>query len=257
MRKELINNQKKILDVYNNQKVIIQQKINNLKSTNITTNKNTKSYDYKKDLETIFNNLRLLSDEIYEITNSIAYKDSINKIYYLYEEDSFIKEYNENKNNENKNNKNKILKTNISQYFANKLNNQTKNKSHYFIKDLLNIYKKNENSNKNDEIKLFFDNLQKMDYDLTYIANTYIDLLDKEGNVKLNSNNITNINSISKKINDQIDAIKTNVNNQGSNSNFNKNNSAKYIDILPYTDIIYMYFVQILLIIYKYPEFTQ
>lgn len=263
LRKELINKQKKILDIYNNQKAEIQKKIDNLKSKNANKSANKKtenqtSYDYKKDLDIIFSNLRLLSEEIDDIRKKIAYKDSINKVFYLYEEDTFIKKYNDHSI--------QITKDNISQYFDNKLNNKLNNKNttlikkkynkpQYFIKDLLNIYKKIDDSDKTDEIKVFFNHLQKMESDLTYTANKYINLCDREGIViRKNQKN----NDFTSKIYTQITSIINDVKQQHMSystvsANNNTQNKQKYIDILPYTDIIYMYFIQILLIIYEYP----
>lgn len=257
LRKELINKQKKILDTYNNQKIEIQKKIDNLKAKNTAKSANKKtenqtSYDYKKDLDTIFSNLRSLSEEIDDITKNIAYKDSINKVFYLYEEDTFIKKYNDIT----------IPKTkdNISEYFDNKLNNKNTvlvkkkyNKPHYFIKDLLNIYKKIDDSDKKDEIKVFFEHLQKIESDLTYSANKYINLCDSEG-LLIPGKNQKN-NDFIAKIDSKIVAIKDDVNQQHTSYSTvsTNNNKGKYIDILPYTDIIYMYFIKILLIIYEYP----
>lgn len=260
LRKELINKQKKILDTYNNQKIEIQKKIDNLKAKNTAklankkTENQTTSYDYKKDLDTIFSNLKLLSEEIDDITKNIAYKDSINKVFYLYEEDTFIKKYDDTTISK--------TKDNISEYFDNKLNNKNTvlvkkkyNKPHYFIKDLLNIYKKFDDSDKKDEIKVFFEHLQKMESDLTYIANKYINLCDSEGLV-IPTKNQKNTDFIDK-IDTKIIAIKDDVNQQHTSYSTvsTNNNKGKYIDILPYTDIIYMYFIKILLIIYEYPYF--
>jgi protein-tyrosine phosphatase len=259
LKKELINKQKKILDTYNNQKIEIQKKIDNLKAKNSDKSANKKienqtSYDYKKDLDTIFSNLKLLSEEIDDITKNIAYKDSINKVFYLYEEDTFIKKYDDISISIPK------TKDNISEYFDNKLNNKNTvlvkkkyNKPHYFIKDLLNIYKKFDDSDKKDEIKVFFENLQKMESDLTYSANKYINLCDSEGLLILVKNKKNNdfIAKLDKQILDIInDVAKQHMSYSTVSTN---NNKGKYIDILPYTDIIYMYFIKILLIIYKYP----
>lgn len=260
LRKELINNQKKILDIYNNQKIEIQKKIDNLRDKNISKNsdksankktENQTSYDYIKDLDTIFSNLKLLSKEIDDITKNIEYKDSINKVFYLFEEDTFIKYI--------KIATPPINKDYISEYFDNKLNNKNTvlvkkkyNKPHYFIKDLLNIYKNFDDSDKKDEIKVFFEHLQKMESDLTYTANKYINLCDSEGLVIPGKNQKNN--DFIAKIDKQIKAIEDDVTNQHK-SYSTVNTNKKYINILPYTDIIYMYFIEILLIIYKYPYF--
>jgi hypothetical protein len=55
------------------------------------------------------------------------------------------------------------------------------------------------------------------------------------------------------KIDSQIEAIKNDVKKQHTviQSTLNTSNNEKYIDILPYTDIIYMYFILLLLIIYQ------
>jgi hypothetical protein len=189
------------------------------------------SYDYKKDLDIIFSNLKLLSEEIDDITKNIAYKDSINKVFYLYEEDTFIKKYDDTKI--------PITKDNISEYFDNKLNNKNTvlvkkkyNKPHYFIIDLLNIYKKFDDSDKTAEIKVFFEHLQKMESDLTYSGNKYINLRDSEGLV-IPTKNQKNTDFIDK-INKQINAINDDVTKQHmSYSTFSTNNNkGKYIDII-------------------------
>jgi len=203
-------------------------------------------------LDTIFSNLKLLSDEIYNITKNIAYKDSINKVFYLYQEDTFIKKYDDTTI--------PITKDNISEYFDNKFNikntllvKKKYNKPHYFIKDLLNIYKSFDDNDKTNEIKVFFDYLQKIESDLTYTANKYINLCDSEGLV-IPAKNQKNNNFIAK-LDKQIIDIKADVDKQHMSYSTvsTNNNKGKYIDILPYTDIIYMYFIKILLIIYKYP----
>ena len=251
LRKELITKQKNLLDIYNKQKLEIQKKIDNLKTKNITKKtENETSYDYKKDLDIIFSNLRLLSEEIDDITKKIAYKDSINKVFYLCQEDTFIKKY--------INRSILMTKDDLNQYFDNKLNNKNTvlvkkkyNKPHYFIKDLLNIYKKFDDSDKTDEIKVFFDYLQKMESDLTYTANKYINLYNNKGIIITMNQKTSDFTS---KIYEQIKAITDDVKRQHiSYSTVSANNNKKYIDILPYTDIIYMYFIYILLIIYAYP----
>jgi hypothetical protein len=123
LRKELINKEKKILEFYNNQKIEIQQKIDNLKTKNIDKSANKKtenqtSYDYKKDLDSIFSNLKLLSEQIDDITKKIAYKDSINKLFYLYQQDTFIEKYYDYLSS------GKTLKDITIEYFDNKLNNK-------------------------------------------------------------------------------------------------------------------------------------
>ena len=168
----------------------------------------------------IFNSIIDMAKKYQSAVDNIKLSNQPNKLYYYYNEDTKFIELLANETLQNKSIKNKV-----SIYFAN-------NKTNNFIEYLTNneIIKNNK----------FFENYM----------NNYNALTEKIKNLldKINNGELKKIES-SPKINDELKNKKEKIIKSCTNRNINLTKKGKYTVILPYTDVLFLYFIDLLIII--------
>ena len=215
----------------------IKEKINKLELESSSKSINTINKDLKDNFNKEFDNIITLSKEYETVIQNKNYKKTNNKLLNYYNRNNiFIEIINKIKNektNERNPNSNKKITNELSNYFYN---------NDSFI-DKLNIFSKDF---KDENVKLFFKQYQEF-YNI--LKNKKIKLLLNKinnGIIKYNDSNNNNfIKGIKPKI-EYYDKIK----NYGepSNNEF-KDKKGKYTQVLPYTDIMFLYFIDLLIII--------
>jgi len=238
--------------------------------------------------QSFMNCITQVSDIIITINieiEKIEYKKNKNKLYFLLNIDNEFNKFINNIINLNKKNSNINLldiTSNISKYFSNLKNNNnnfiSQLNQHNFLKDLGEV-----KSDKYESLKSFSDEYQKYCNELITKIKTILNNINKNKLVLIKDYNITNstnsnntiiketfIKIISIKINkiNLINSNKNGTNKNGTNKNgtnkngtnknginnngIDKNNTNKKGNItlvLPYTDIMFEYLLQLLLII--------
>ena len=189
--------------------------------------------DIKREFNTIFDNTIILTEKLEERINYFDYNKSSNKIYHLY-----------------KNNNKELINYVNNLSTLNKLNNLNKLSKYLsetpdnFIDSILNEIK-DKNTNQLDP---FLEQFKEYDKKLKDKLNYYLDKINnnqlKIKKVDL-SNNFNKIISKKKKLKDVINRrINTHI-----NTPINNIKKGKYTVIIPYTDILLLYFIDMLIVI--------
>lgn len=255
------NNEKSLLDKEKTTleaiKTEITSKISILKGSiknNEIKSINKEQEEYNKSLDTIYNFASQYEDKI----RKISFNKSINRITYSYDKnEKFIVFINEIKKITDKTTKENIDKITL------KINKYYADNNDIFISKINEIVSQLNN----DEAKPFFEQYQKLYLELIKKINTILDKISNQLlNIntklfKLNTGTLTNTNTIKNVV---IDAfkdkiIKSKVDNQNKiTKNGNNYNSAlgkneivkgKFTEILIYTDNLFYYFLDLLIII--------
>lgn len=220
---------------------LIKTRIDDLKNKNKNTNS---SSDLKTSSNEEFNSIIDLSKKYIINIEKKGYNNSINKIYNIYQKNKYFikitKGINENKNKkttENNNNEKIPLINILSKYFSN---------NDLFINELKLLIFSKEFSD--DNVSQFF----KQYEEFYNIINRKIKTLLNKINTKIlkyNENQQENKNKkiFIKKIDKKKEYIKK-FDDLINPPDF-KNKSGKYIQVIPYTDVMFIYFINLLMII--------
>ena len=208
-----------------------------------------------------FNNLIQLTNNLSEINKKIQYKKSNNKISTLLDNDMLSKISLISKNTlNNNNNKNQaIFIKKITNYYTIKeskksITNKNSSKIYIFMNSLLEEYNKIKDT-KNTTVELFFQFIIKIDDELTKSIMKLLDKINQQKLKKINNSSreskIQYLNTLSSK----IKALKLKIITSGVQTSQNRINSAKQKSeskikrILAYTDVIKLYFSNIIYLI--------
>lgn len=207
-----------------------------------------------------FNNLIQLTNNLSEINKKIQYKKSNNKISTLLDNDmlSKISLISKNALNNNNNKRQAIFIKKITNYYTIKeskksTTNKNSSKIYIFMNSLLEEYNKIKDT-KNTTVELFFQFIIKIDDELTKSIMKLLDKINQQKLKKINNYNepkIQYLNTLSNKIKE----LRQQINTSGEQTSQNKINSAKQKSeskikrILAYTDVIKLYFSNIIYLI--------
>ena len=255
---------KYIFDMYNEIKENLENISTSIKEEKSKLSINSKS-ESNKDLKDKFNNefnsIIIISKQYEFVIDSKNYKKMNNKLLNYYNKNyNFIKIINDIKNNKNNkntsgntNNKNTSGNTNNKKINRIKVNANSNKKitnelSNYFSANDLFIDKLNPIFSKDfkDENVLSFFKQYKEFYNI--LKNKKIQLLLNKintGMIKYNNSSDDFINGIKTKI-EYYNKIKISA--EPSKNEF-KDKKGKYTQVLPYTDIMFLYFIDLLIII--------
>ena len=216
---------------------LIKEKINKLELESSSKSINSINKDLKDNFNKEFDNIIIISKKYETIIQSKNYKKTNNKLLNYYNRNNiFIEIINKIKKRNEKNvtNSNKKITDELSNYFYN---------NDSFIDKLNPIFSKDF---KDENVSLFFKQYQEF-YNI--LKNKKIKLLINKinnGIIKYNDLNNNNfINGIQTKI-DYYNKIKES--GEPSKNEF-KEKKGKYTQVLPYTDIMFLYFIGLLIII--------
>jgi hypothetical protein len=255
--KEYDNMQKNIIniiisnigtDINNNTKQSYFNTINT-RIKNIDTEKN----ENEKDL--IKNNCNIEFDMLDKILKNIDNKLSIiefnkidNKLYFFYKKDDIYKLYNNYFNDMTKSKKNadNLLTISNSNKYNNFMNTILKELNKYFIENKEDFFKKIQeifNNNNNNNLISFLDQYKKYKDELIFKINDLLDKInDDKLKLNLNNKNIPKFIPLIKKKQDRIKKILDHVNDK-------IDTKGKYTVIIPSTDVLFLYIINLLIII--------
>ena len=205
-----------------------------------------------------FNNLIQLTNNLSEINKKIQYKKSNNKIYTLLDNDMLSKISLISKNKLNNNKNQAIFIKKITNYYTIKeskksITNKNSSKIYIFMNSLLEEYNKIKDT-KNTTVELFFQFIIKIDDELTKSIMKLLDKINQQKLKKINNYSIEKIQYLNT-LNSKIIALNKKIITSGAQTSQNKINSAKQKSeskikrILAYTDVIKLYFSNIIYLI--------
>jgi hypothetical protein len=242
--KDIKTKQKDLLTIYSNNYTEYISKIDNILS-NIDLDKDNSDQN-KKELKNIidseFNKLIELSNKIKDIVNKIYYNSTHNKIFYYITNDylyDHIVLYNE---------KNYFKTSNLNK-FINFLNDYFTENKFYFINKIREI--KNNIKEDNEIIHFFNEYINNFEMLVLKINNLLNQINQDNINIRQNpkkniddTNNIDNTLFINneKYINKKID-ICNKIINYSKNEITQNGKKGKFTEILPYTDVMFLYII--------------
>jgi hypothetical protein len=234
---KILLNKKK--DLLNDIKTEINTKLsstNNSKKNNEIKNINQEQEQFNNSLDAIYNFASQYEDKI----NKMSLNKSVNKISFLYDENKdFKKLINDIKG---------LIITSDIESLTLKINNYYSKNNDIFMKKINEIISQLNN----DEIKPFFEQYQKLYKELIQKISNILDKISN-GLLTINQNSINYItiftsNIIKTKVKKQTNIVK-NENDYSQALTNKKTKKGKFTEILIYTDNLFYYFIDLLIII--------